>query len=169
VAPGEWRGDAGLATPHTSVIIDERKRKFRWKTALFAGLAVLVLLWIVLSFTVWGNPTPEDRSMQLIQALNDRDFESFSDVIDPNERAESEDLYNDYLFYLGTSGNFSDVKFDVSQENDYDARSHIVSGTVLLRGASQPVGITEADNLIIILENHKGVWYVEPQGTMIIP
>ena len=169
VAPGEWKGDAGLATPHTSEIIDERKRKFRWKTALFAGLAVLVLLWIVLSFTLWGNPTPKDRSMQLIQALNDRDFESFNEVISPDERAESESLYNDYIFYLGSNGNFSDIKFDVDQENNYDAQSHIVGGTVILRGSSEPMGITEADNLIIILENHNGTWYVEPQGTIIIP
>lgn len=169
VAPGEWKGDAGLATPHTSETIETRARKFRWKTALIAGLVAIVVAWIVLSFTMWGNPTPADRSMQLIQALNDRDFESFNEVILPEKRADSEELYDDFVYFLGTGGTFTDIELDVVQDDAYDARSHVVGGKVLLRGSAEPVDITEADNLIIILENHKGTWYVKPQGTILIP
>jgi len=169
VAPGEWRGEAGLAKPHTSEAIESRVRQFRWKTALIAGLIAIVVLWIVLSFTVWGNPTPGDRSMQLIHALNDRDFESFNEVIIPDRRTDSEKLYDDFIYFLGTDGTFTDIKLDVIQDNEYDARSHVVGGKVLMRGSSEPVDITEADNLIIILENHKGTWYVVPRGTVLIP
>jgi hypothetical protein len=169
VAPGEWRGEAGLAKPHTSEAIETRARRFRWKTALIAGLVAIVVAWIVLSFTVWSNPTPGDRSMQLIQALNDRDFESFDEVIIPAQRAGSEKLYDDFVYFLGTDGTFTDIKLDVVQDDAYDARSHIVGGKVLLRGSSEPVDITEADNLIIILENNKGTWYVVPRGTILIP
>jgi hypothetical protein len=169
VAPGEWRGEAGLAKPHTSEVIESRARRFRWKTALIAGLLVIVVVWIVLSFTVLGNPTPGDRSMQLIEALNNRDFESFNEIIIPDRRADSEKLYDDFIYFLGTDGTFTDIKLDVVQDNQYDARSHVVGGKVLMRGSSEPVDITEADNLIIILENHKGTWYVIPRGTILIP
>jgi hypothetical protein len=107
--------------------------------------------------------------MQLIQALNDRDFESFDEVIIPAQRAGSEKLYDDFVYFLGTDGTFTDIKLDVVQDDAYDARSHIVGGKVLLRGSSEPVDITEADNLIIILENNKGTWYVVPRGTILIP
>ena len=169
VAPGEWKGDAGLAKPYTSEAIETRAKRFRWKTVLIAGLLALVVIWIVLSFTVWGNPTAGDRSMQLIQALNNRDFESFEEVIIPDRRPESEELYNDLIYFLGTDGSFSDIKLDVVQDDAYDARSHIVGGKVVMRGSSEPVDITEADNLIIILENHKGTWYVQPRGTVLFP
>lgn len=169
VAPGEWKGDAGLAKPYTSAAIESRTQRFRWKTAFIAGLVAMVVAWIVLSFTVWGNPTPGDRSMQLIQALNNRDFESFNEVIIPDRRPDSEKLYDDYIYFLGTDGSFSDIKFDVVQDDAYDAKSHIVGGKVVMRGSSEPVDIDEADSLVIILENHKGTWYVEPRGTILFP
>lgn len=169
VAPGEWKGDARIAIPYTSTVIASKKRKLQLKTVLLTGLAAMVLLWIVLSFTVWGNPTPGDRTMQFIETINQRDMESFSEVITPESRSRAEDLYYDIVYYLGNGGALSHIKLEVVQDNNYDARSYIVEGSVSLEDSSEPISITRDDNLVVILKNHKGTWYVDPQGTDLTP
>jgi len=169
VAPGEWRGDAEALSPTVSKVMDKKLKRFRLKLVVYGLFLAMVAAWLVVSFTVWGNPSPGKRSMQLIEALNNRDLESFEALILPEARAEGEKLYQDTAYFLGEKGKYVNLKLDVSQANDYDARSFPESGSIEFSGTRPSISISGSDKLVIVLESHKGKWYVNPRGTVLTP
>jgi len=168
VAPGEWRGDAEALRPSVSKVVKTKVKRFRLRLAVYGAIVAAVVIWLVLSFTVWGNPSAAKRSMQLIDAVNARNSEAFVGLFEEKHRPAAEVLYNDLTSYLGANGEYEGVKLDVEVASVYDAASYLESGTIA-RGGGSSVSISGSDNLVIILENHNGRWYVVPSGTDLIP
>jgi hypothetical protein len=163
VAPGEWRGDAETQNPATRKTINEKLKKHRLNVVIYVSIIFALTLWLVLSLTIWGNPSPGEKSMQLIDSINAKSLEGFNKVILPDKQSAGEDLYRSVVFFLGDNGSYSDINFDIEQDDVYTTRAYIKSGDV--KGMS----LDRSDNLVIILENKNGVWYVNPQGTVLIP
>lgn len=169
VAPGEWRGDAVMLKPRTSQIVASKKRELRWKSMVYGLIILAVVLWIVLSFTVWGNPSPGKVSSQLLDAVNGRDSEAFYRLFREENRASAEEIYSDVTDYLGDNGIYVDIEMDVDQAGQYTARSYIGGGAIELGGGRGQVVLDTSDSLVISLENRNGKWYVNPLGTVLIP
>jgi hypothetical protein len=166
-APGEWRGDAETLRPEVSRIVVEKVRRYRVRLAIYGVIIAMIIIWLVLSFTVWGNPSPGDRSMQLIDAVNARNEEAFLDLFQEQNRAAAGELYDRVTSFLGSTGSY-DVKLDVDKQNNYEAVSYLASGTIVIGGGSTR-DVSRSDNLRIVMENRKGRWYIVPLGTDIIP
>lgn len=167
IAPGEWRGDADILHTSVSKVVETKVKKWRIKLAVYGMIIAVIIIWLVLSFTVWGNPSPAKRSMQLFDVLNARDQEAFVGLFEDKYRSVAEQLYNDVVIYLGTGGRYENIKLDVVEATVYDAASYVESGNIVTGGSS--VSISSMDNLVITLENHYGKWYVVPKGTNLIP
>lgn len=167
LAPGEWRGDRDSLHPAVSEKVVSKLRRFRLRMAFYAVIVAAIVTWLVLSFTVWGNPSAGERSMQFIGALNDRNPDVFITLFEERNRAAAEDIYARTVSYLGGGGRYEKVKLDVEKQSEYNAVSFIASATLTSDGSSREV--SRSDNLMIVLENHEGRWYVVPGGTDVIP
>ncbi len=167
-APGEWRGDAEVLRPEVSRVVVQKLHKYRIKLGVYGVIILIIMVWLVLSFTVWGNPDPGERTMQLIDAVNSRDEEAFLDLFREQDREAALGVYTRTVSYLGDSGSYSNIKLDVDQENNYSAVSFVESGTVQAGGGYER-NLSRSDGLLVVMENHKGVWYVTPTGTDLIP
>lgn len=168
IAPGEWRGDAETLRPAVSKVVESKMRQWRTKLVIYGLIAVAIIVWLVLSFTLWGNPSPAKRSQQLFDTVNARNEESFTDLFQPKEKDAAARLYDDIVFYLGEGGRYENVKLDVEVANAYDAASFVISGDIVTAGGSSRA-IGSEDNLMITLENHGGRWYIVSNGTILIP
>ncbi len=168
VAPGEWRGDAEILSPTVSKVVETKVRRFRIRLAVYGLVVLLIAAWLVLSFTVWGNPSPGRVSSRLIEAINARDPDAFVELFKEKDRAVAEDLYARITSYIGSSGRYENIKLDVDKPNNYDAYSYIDSGNIAA-GAGGSISISRSDNLMITLYNQGGRWYVVSKGTDLIP
>ena len=168
VAPGEWRGDADALRPTVSKVVETKVKRFRERLVIYGVIVAAIVIWLVLSFTVWGNPSPSKRSMQLFDAVNTRDTEAFMELFEEEDRIAAEDIYGDITSYLGASGEYQDIRLDVEVADAYSAASYVEGGNITRSGGSS-IGISTADNLVIMLENHGGKWYVVPLGTNLVP
>jgi len=168
LAPGEWRGDAEALRPEVSKVVVGKVRKFRVKMLIVGLIVASIVAWLVLSFTVWGNPSPGKVSGRLIDAVNARDEEAFLDLFQEENRPAAGDLYATVSSYMGSLGRFENVKLEVDERNNYDAIAYIESADVV-SGSGSTRSISRSDNLMVVMENHKGRWYVEPRGTDILP
>jgi uncharacterized membrane protein YvbJ len=168
VAPGEWRGDAETLRPKVSKVVEAKVKKFRVKLMIYGALIAIIIIWLVLSFTVWGNPSPAKRSMQLFDAVNSRNEEAFVGLFEEKNADTAKRLYADIVSYLGESGRYENIKLEVEVANVYEAASFVESGNIVTGGGSTR-SISSADNLMINLENHSGRWYIVPIGTSVIP
>jgi hypothetical protein len=135
--------------------------------AVYTAVLAIIIIMLVLSFTVWGNPSPEKRSMLLIDAVNARDMEAFVGQFREGDRQAAEDLYGRIISYLGSSGKYVDIGLETERPSNYEAYSYLDSGFIETGGAEREV--SRADNLLIALENRGGIWYVVPRGTDILP
>lgn len=167
IAPGEWRGDAETLRPTVSKVVETKVRRFRWKLISYGVIIVIILAWVVFSFTIWGNPSPSEVSMRLIEAANDKDPDAFASLFQEQNQAIAQDMYTRITTYLG-GGRYNDIRLDVDQTNNYDTRSYVERGTITT-GSGTSINVSRSDNLIITLENRGGIWYVAPQGTDLIP
>lgn len=168
LAPGEWRGDAETLRPAVSKVVVAKVHRFRVKITIYSIVIAIIVAWLILSFTVWGNPSPGERAMQLIDAVNARNEEAFLDLFQEISRPAAEDIYARLVSYLGSTGRYDDVKLEVDRDNNYDAISHIESCTIQTGGGSLR-SVSRSDNLMIVMENRKGKWYIVTTGTDIIP
>jgi len=168
IAPGEWRGDADVLRTSVSKVVETKVKKWRIRLVVYGTIIAVVVTWLVLSFTVWENPSPAKRSMQLFDVVNTRDEEAFLDLFEEKYRTTAEDLYNDIVNYLGQGGSYEDIKLDVVEATVYDAASYVESCNIVIGGGSS-VSIGLNDNLVITLENHNGIWYIVPKGTNLTP
>jgi hypothetical protein len=167
-APGEWRGDAEVLRPEVSQIVVHKLRKYRIKLTIYGVIIAIIVAWLVLSFTVWGNPDPGERAMKLLGAANSRDEGAFVDQFQEQDSDAAMSMYSRVVSYLGDTGSYSDIKLDIAQENSYDAVAYLESGTVQAGGGYNR-NLSRSDGLMVVMENHKGVWYVDPTGTDLIP
>jgi hypothetical protein len=165
-APGEWRGGDKTIIPVHKVA--ERKfSKLYVKIAVYGVVFAALAAWLALSFTVWGNPDPEERSHQLLEAVNERDVDDFCRNVLPSRQDEGKSLYQEVALYLGEGGKFKGVDFEVEQSDTYTARTRAKRG--LVEGAFGERTIDDSSGIVIMLENQKGVWYVNPLGTDLLP
>ncbi|MEW6554999.1 MAG: zinc ribbon domain-containing protein [Actinomycetota bacterium] len=167
-APGEWRGDAEVLRPEVSRVVVEKVHRYRIKLAVYGVVIALIVTWLVLSFTVWGNPDPGQRTMKLFGAVNARDEGAFVGQFQEQDSEAARTMYSRVVSYLGDSGSYSGLELDVVRDNDYDAVSYIEGGTVQAGGGYERA-LERSDGLMVVMENHKGVWYVIPTGTDLIP
>lgn len=167
LAPGEWRGAEDSLQPAVSEMVVSKLRRFRIKMAVYTVIIGAIVAWLILSFTVWGNPSAGERSMQFIGALNDRNPDAFVALFEERNRAAAEEIYARTVSYLGSGGRYEKVELDVEKQSDYDAVSFIASATLRADGSSRE--ISRSDDLMIVMENHEGRWYVVPGGTDVIP
>ncbi len=167
-SPSEWRKDVVEPKPRMAREVQAKLRRFRVNLAIYGLVAAVVVAWLVLSFTVWGNPSPAKRASQLISSLNERRPESFVSLFTAQEQASAELIYDKVVAFLGNGGEFRNVKFRVEKKDPYAASVHIKQGNIVFgTGAVQEVG--EGDGLLIRMENHGGRWYVIIAGTRLIP
>ncbi|MFW6113669.1 MAG: zinc-ribbon domain-containing protein [Actinomycetota bacterium] len=169
VAPGEWRGASEQLAPSASEIVRRKVHRFRWKIATYSAVLILVLAWMVLSFTLWGNPSAGDKSISLLNALNDRDHESFMELILPENESTGEELYDDTVYFLGESGEYVDVDLEVTENSAYAAHTYLVGGRIEFGSTGRTLELGSENNMVISLENRKGRWYVDPAATILIP
>ncbi len=167
-APGEWRGDAEALRPEVSKVVVSKVRRFRLKLAVYGTIVALIIIWLVLSLTLWGNPSPGKRASQFIDAVNDREEEVFTGLFQEKDRTAAESLYDRIMAYLASRGTYEGLELKLFQQSEYDAVSYIDAGTIQ-NGGGSPREITSSDNLMIVMENHKGAWYVVPEGTKLVP
>ncbi|MBN2026225.1 MAG: zinc ribbon domain-containing protein [Actinobacteria bacterium] len=168
IAPGEWRGDADVLRTSVSKVVETKVKKWRVRLAIYGVIILLVVIWLVLSFTMWGNPSPGKASTQLLDTINARNQEGFVALFEDKYKDTATNLYEQIVTYLGTGGRYENIDMDVVEASVYDAASYIESGNIVIGGGSS-VSISSLDNLVITLENHYGKWYVVPKGTNLIP
>ncbi len=168
VAPGEWRGDADALRPEVSGVVTSRVHRYRVKMLVLVLVVAAIVFWLVLSFTVWGNPSPGEVSEGLLDAANARDREAFIALFEEMNRPAAGELYAALTARMGARGRYENVEFDVVVNNDYDAVAYLESAD-LVSGDDSKRPVTRSDNLMVVMENHGGRWYVVPRGTSIMP
>ena len=166
MAPGEWKGSSEALRPQTSQVVMKKVRRFQARIAIYAVIVGLIAIWLILSFTVWGNPSPSQRAAQLVDAVNAGDEQAFLDLFREEDRPAAEDIYSRTAAFLGGSGSY-DVEMEVDIQDNYSAVSYVENGTIQAAGGT--IEVARSDNLMIFMENHKGRWYIIPRGTDIIP
>ncbi|MDY6794275.1 MAG: zinc ribbon domain-containing protein [Actinomycetota bacterium] len=169
VAPGEWRGGSTPLTAVTSQEVKKKVQRFRLKMAIYIIIIVIIVTWLILSFTLWGNPSAGDNSVKLLETLNSRNRESFVELSPPEMAGMAEDLYDKAIIYLGSSGKYLDIKLEVTEGDAYSARSKLVGGSIDFGSGGRSWEIDSGNNLVITLQNHGGKWYVDPYTTILIP
>jgi len=167
VSAGEWRGEDLLVT-RPSKAVQKKMVAFRVKLTVASILVAAVVAWLVLSLTVWANPSPSKVSSKLIEALNDRSRADFASLFREEERASAESMYEGLIRELGAAGAYRDVKFRVVKPDNYTAYAHLESGSVTL-GDGTVVNIQSSDNLVVYLESHGGKWYARTLQTRLLP
>lgn len=168
VAPSEWRGDAAVLRPALSEAVERKVRRFRWKVFAYLTMIAALVIWLVLSLTLWSNPSPHKVCNRLLDAANRRDAEAFTQLFTPSDRGLAEDIYGDLILYLGTGGRFSGVSVRADRLDAYGARCYLEGGSIET-GTGSTVEIEPGDNLVVSMENREGRWYVTARGTDIIP
>jgi hypothetical protein len=167
-SPAEWRPDVVGPRPRESGIVTEKIKKYRVSMAIYGMLLLALILWLALSFTVWGNPSPGKRASQIVSAVNSRDGEAFASLFAAQERSSAESLYARITDYIGTTGEFRDVRFRVEEKDPYTAHAYVKSGTVVLSGGASRE-ITSEDGLVVSFEKRDGKWVAKVGGTKLIP
>ncbi|OFW68993.1 MAG: hypothetical protein A2V52_02430 [Actinobacteria bacterium RBG_19FT_COMBO_54_7] len=168
VAPGEWRGDAELLSPGVSSVVGRKMRMLYIKLAIYGVLALGLAVWLVLSLTLWCNPSPGKQAAKLIQALNSRDSSAFTQLVLPEAQIQGEALYKEIIVTLGSDGRFENVGFSVSQTDNYTARASISGGNIT-SGIYGPIDLGQFQNLVLVLENQQGKWYINPRDSILVP
>lgn len=168
VAAGEWRGDEELLRTAPSKAAQKKMAVFRVKVAVVAVLVAAAVAWVVLSLTVWANPTPSKVSSRLIEALNERRRADFTALFPEEERASAGLMYDEITEALGAEGRYREVKFRVEKPDNYTAYCHLEGGSVILSGGSA-VNIQPSQKLVVYLENHGGKWYAKTWQTSLVP
>jgi hypothetical protein len=166
-APSEWRGEEKVLRPVASKSVESRIRSYYWKLVIYGAIILAVIAWLVLSLTVWGTVSPEKRSTRLMEAINARDLGGFLDNFMQQDRSAAEDLYDEVVAYLGSSGSYEDISLDVDEGDVYTARAYATGGVI--HSASGSENLDSSSRLCIMLENHNGVWYVDASDTILLP
>lgn len=167
-SPGEWRVDVVDSMPRRSGVVEAKVRRFRTRMGILTFLVLAVIAWLVLSFTVWGNPSPGKRAAQLIGAINEREAASFTALFPEQEKSSAESLFARVEDYLGADGEFRDVKFRVDKKDRYTAYVYLQEGTIIQGGGTSRT-LSADDRLVVYLENIGGKWRVKVGGTKLIP
>lgn len=167
VAPGEWRGEAEAMRSPVRMEVRRKVRAFRFKMVGYGFLLAAFSAWLILSFTVWGNPSPGRRAMQYIEALNRRDAVAAQELVLPSKHSEGERLYRDLVYYLGDTGRFENVEFEVMEQDVYSSQAYLVRGSIVI--GTENRAIAEEDGLVIYLQNRGGKWYIDPSSTVLVP
>lgn len=168
VAPGEWRGDAELLRPAASKVVESKMRRLYIRLGIYGFMALGAIVWLVLSLTVWGNPSPEKQAARLLEAVNARNKAAFDELILPENQPAGEVLYKEVILVLGNDGRFEDVTFDVVQDDNYTARASIIGG-VITSSIYGRIDLGETKKLVLVMENHKGKWYFNPRDSILSP
>lgn len=168
VSPAEWRPDVAATRLVRSGVVAEKIRKYRLSMTIYGALLLAVIVWLVLSFTVWGNPSPGKRASRLIDAINNHDGDAFASLFAAQERSSAESLFAEITEYMGTSGEFRNVSFRTEKKDEYTAYVHLQSGTLVLASGTAHE-IAAEDGLGISFEKHGGKWVAKVQGTRLIP
>jgi hypothetical protein len=134
---------------------------------VYGIIILIIVIWLVLSFTIWGNPSAGERAMQLLEAANARDKEAFVACFQTQSLSAAGEMYERVASYLG-GGSYDDIGFYVDQPNEYDAYAYLDSGSVQTAGG-EIVSLSRSNNLVIYLESHEGRWWAVIKGTDIMP
>lgn len=167
-AVGEWRA---VARSRAMAELPSRKRRV-WRyglTPLIYGLLVLAIAsWIGLSLTVWGNPSPLDRSATLFKALARGDEEAFLACFREDQRERGREIFKEALVEYGAGTSFRELEFNVESDDGYEALVRLERATVEGgRFAGKELG--RQDGIILLWENHRGSWYLDPARSRITP
>jgi hypothetical protein len=168
MAPSEWRGDADLAGTGVSKVVARKMKRLHLKIAIYGVLVIGVAAWLVLSLTIWGNPSPGKQASKLINALNERNAAAFNALVLPEENAQGQPLYDNIVLALGSDGQLENVTFSVAQPDNYTAQASITGGRIT-SSVYGPIDLAQQSALVLVFENHKGKWYFEPAGSSLIP
>lgn len=167
-SPSEWGRDVVPEKPVVSEKVEVKIKRFRARWAIYLVLAASLVAWLVLSFTVWGNPSPAKRARQLIDALNATDRSLFVSLFPEAQKGEAERLYDETARFLGQGGRFRNVILKAKQQDAYEAWVYVESGTVT-SGDGSSEEIDPSDGLVIYLRSYGGKWWVQAAGTDLIP
>jgi len=168
VAPGEWRGDAEFLSPRVSSVVERKMRRLYIRFGIYSLLTLGFIAWLTMSLTVWGNPSPAKQSSKLIQSLNARNASDFDQLVLSDAQSQGQLFFNDILVALGNDGKFENVTFNVSQSDDYTYRASITGGNIT-SGIYGPTDLGQYQNLVLVFENHKGKWYLNPRDSVLVP
>ncbi len=168
IAPGEWRGDQELMSSRASRIVERKMRRLYIRLGIYGLLTLGFIAWLIMSLTVWGNPSPVKQSSKLIQSLNARNASDFEQLVLSDAQSQGQLFFNDILVALGNDGKFENVTFNVSQSDNYTARASITGGNIT-SGIYGPIDLGQHQNLVLVFENHKGKWYLNPRDSVLVP
>jgi zinc-ribbon domain len=169
VSPSEWRGsDTELMAPGRSNVVERKIRRLYLRLIIYGVLVVCFAVWLTLSLTLWGNPSPGKQSAKLLEALNARDQAAFEALVLPDSRAEGQYIYDNTLLTLSSDGSFEDVKFKVTQPDNYTAQVAITGGAITSSIYGR-IDLSQHSNLVLLFENHGGKWYFQPSGSTLTP
>ncbi len=167
-SPGEWGRDVVPKTPVVSARAEKRVKRLRLRWAVYVALAASLVAWLVLSFTVWGNPSPAKRARQLIDALNAKDKALFVSLFPEAQEGDAERLYQEAVGFLGQGGGYQKVSLKVEQHDPYEAWVYLEGGTVTSSDGTKE-DIDPSDGLVVHLQSYGGKWRVHAPGTDLVP
>jgi hypothetical protein len=167
-AHGDWRAVARaravLATP------TRRRRTWRYGIApvFYGALVAAIALWIGLSLTIWGNPSPVDRAKLLLQALERGDEEAFLTCFQEEDLERGRELWEKARLEYGPGAAFRESEFRVESDDGYEAVL-LLEKAMVEGGKLSGRELSRQDNIVLFWENHGGSWYLDPNRSRITP
>lgn len=168
-APSEWRGRAQVQREDLTRRIEKKSHRVMVEWFVYGGILLVLAVTLLLSVTIWGNPTPTEVASGFMQALNDKDAEAMKEYVYLPQDTGVDAAINELLRRIGPEGSFNNLTYSSTETNYYSATADLTGGTFSPGGTGLDVEIDPSRKLYIGLENHEGHWYVNLAQVNIFP
>ncbi len=166
--PSEWRGESVSIRVEPYQQVERRVRRVEIAWFIYGSLIAVIVIFLILCLTLWGNPSPSEVAGKFIQSLNRKDRVEMKKYITPNQVSTADHKLQELLEQVG-EGTFLQLSYEVSKESPYNARVRIKEGIYSPGGARMDVTISYDNNLYIGMNSIKGKWYIDVNEINIIP
>lgn len=167
-APGDWKTVASslpTAPPHRR---ERRYMRYGIAPVIYGLLVASLTAWLGLSLTLWGNPSPLDRSKALLQAIAKADDVGFLNCLLEEDRIKGQELWKEVQSHYGPGVVFANPLFRVESDDGYEAVI-ILTGAKLEGGKLAGKEVSERDNVRLFWVNRRGSWYLDPDRSRLTP
>ncbi len=164
-SPSEWHGELAKPDIPPEELVEHRVRNMKIRNFIFAFFVLAIIVGVVLMFTVWGNPGPQQILKNYLTAVTaGNETEALSLMLPGNDLANSQAVAA--AIAAGAGMKLEDLKMKLERTDQDAAKITLVGGWITPAGQTARSEITESDNFSFKLDMQKGRWYVDPSNGM---
>jgi len=166
-SPGEWHGELVNTEIPLEEEVGRRIRNFKIRNIIFGASVLAIIVAVVLMLTVWGNPAPQQVLKDYISAITAGNETRALELMLPGDMVlNTQRVEADIARVQGIK--LEDLKVKTLR-TDQDVVTVTLVGGWMSGASGTRYEIKESYALSFSLLMHKGRWYMDPKGLLILP